>query len=117
MAVLIAPVPQRKLGSLIKDFLALSSPVFRTHFLGHRSPLSYDRLGFSIAGCVNLGRAVGPRLMSGCGAGSRATCSAALFGALEAYPPVGTTPGGTGGGAGGGLPDVYEIAINPHTRF
>jgi hypothetical protein len=44
---------KRKLGSLIKDFLALSSPVFRTHFLGHRSPLSYDRLGFSIAGCVD----------------------------------------------------------------
>ena len=42
---------------------------------------------------ILLGRAVGPRLMSGCGAGSRATCSAALFGALEAYPPVGTTPG------------------------
>jgi hypothetical protein len=44
---------KRKLGSLIKDFLALSSPMFRTHFLGHRSPLSYDRLGFSIAGGVN----------------------------------------------------------------
>jgi hypothetical protein len=54
MAVLIAPqCLERKLGSLIKDFLALSSPVFRTHFLGHRSPLSCDRLGASIAGCVN----------------------------------------------------------------
>jgi hypothetical protein len=40
-----------------------------------------------------VGRAVGPRLMSGCGPGSRATCSAVLFGVLEAYPPVGTTPG------------------------
>jgi hypothetical protein len=28
-----------------------------------------------------------------CGPGTRATCSAVLFGALEAYPPVGTTPG------------------------
>jgi hypothetical protein len=46
----------------------------------------------SVLSGVQLGRAVGPRLMSGCGPGSRATCSAALFGALEAYPPVGTTP-------------------------
>jgi hypothetical protein len=46
---------------------------------------------------VLLGRAVGPRLMSGCGPGSRATCSAALFGALEACPPVGTAPGVPGG--------------------
>jgi hypothetical protein len=40
-----------------------------------------------------LVRAVGPRLVSGCGPGTRATCSAVLFGALEAYPPLGTTPG------------------------
>jgi hypothetical protein len=75
--------------------------------------------GSQEAAALIIGRAVGPRLMSGCGAGSRATCSAALFGALEAYPPVGTTPGvpGGGGGAGGGLPGVYEIVINPHTRF
>ena len=26
-------------------------------------------------------------------------------------------PRGTGGGAGDGLPDVHEIASNPHTRF
>jgi hypothetical protein len=36
-----------------------------------------------------------------CGPGARATCSAVLFGVLEAYPPVGTTPG-VPGGAGGG---------------
>jgi hypothetical protein len=36
---------------------------------------------------------VGPRLVSGCGPGTRATCSAVLFGAFEAYPPLGTTPG------------------------
>jgi hypothetical protein len=54
--------------------------------------------------------------MSGCGPGSRATGSAALFVALEAYPPVGTTPGVPGGGVDGGLPDVHKIAsINPHT--
>jgi hypothetical protein len=38
-------------------------------------------------------RALGPRLVSGCGPGTRATCSAVLFGAFEAYPPLGTTPG------------------------
>jgi hypothetical protein len=43
-------------------------------------------------------RAVGPRRMSGCGPGTRATCSAVLSGALEAYPPLGTTPGVLGGG-------------------
>ena len=41
-------------------------------------------------------RAVGPRLVSGCGPGTRATCSAVLFGAFEAYPPLGTTPGAPG---------------------
>jgi hypothetical protein len=51
-------------------------------------------------------RAVGPRRMSGCGPGARATCSAVLSGALEAYPPLGTTPGVLGGGAGGGLPHI-----------
>jgi hypothetical protein len=35
-------------GSRIKDIRVLSSPVFRTHFLGPRSPLPYSRLGFSI---------------------------------------------------------------------
>ena len=50
---------------------------------------------------VSVGRAVGPRPMSGC-----ATCSAVLSGALEVYPPLGTTPGVLGGGAGGGLPDI-----------
>jgi hypothetical protein len=38
-------------------------------------------------------RAMGPRLVSSCGPGTRATCSAVLFGAFEAYPPLGTTPG------------------------
>jgi hypothetical protein len=51
----------------------------------------------AVVALVALGRAVGPRLMSGCGPGSRATCSAVLFGVLEAYPPVGTTPGVPGG--------------------
>jgi hypothetical protein len=51
------------------------------------------------------GRAVGPRPMSGCGPGTRATCSAILSGVLEAYLPLGTTPGVLGGElvAGGGL--------------
>ena len=44
-----------------------------------------------------VGRAVGPRPMSGCGPGTRATCSAVLSGALEAYPLLGTTPGVLGG--------------------
>jgi hypothetical protein len=44
-------------------------------------------------GGLTAGRAVGPHLMSGCGPGSRATCSAVLFGVLGAHPPVGTTPG------------------------
>ena len=35
--------------------------------------------------------------MSGCGPGTRATCSAVLSGALEAYPLLGTTPGVLGG--------------------
>jgi hypothetical protein len=42
---------------------------------------------------ATTGSAVGPRLVSGCGPGTRATCSAVLFGAFEAYPPLGTTPG------------------------
>ena len=47
----------------------------------------------SFCGLLRVGRAVGPRLVSGCGPGTRATCSAVLFGVLEAHPPVGTTPG------------------------
>jgi hypothetical protein len=47
---------------------------------------------------LQLGRAVGPRPMSGCGPGTRATCSAVLSGALEVYPPLGTTPGVLVGG-------------------
>ena len=35
--------------------------------------------------------------MSGCGPGTRATCSAVLPGAPEAYPLLGTTPGVLGG--------------------
>jgi hypothetical protein len=52
-------------------------------------------------GLLLLGRAVGPRPMSGCGPGTRATCSAVLSGALEAYPPLGTTPGVLVLGGGG----------------
>jgi hypothetical protein len=45
-------------------------------------------------GGLEVGRAVGPRLMSaGCGPGSRATCSSVLFGVLGAYPPA-RAPGG-----------------------
>jgi hypothetical protein len=67
---------------------------------------------------VQVGRGVGPHLMSGCGPGPRATCSAALFGVPERGTPSSRHyPRGTGRGAGGGLPDVHEIAINPHTRF
>jgi hypothetical protein len=36
--------------------------------------------------------------MSGCGPGTRATCSAVLSGAFEAHPPLGTAPGYRGGG-------------------
>ena len=39
-------------GSRIKDVRVLSSPVFRAHLLGRRSPLSYSRLGFSIGDCA-----------------------------------------------------------------
>jgi hypothetical protein len=45
--------------------------------------------------------------MRGCGPGTRATCSAVLSGALEAYPLLGTTPGALGGGAGGGLRAIF----------
>ena len=44
-----------------------------------------------------LGRAAEESLISGCGPGTRATCSAVLSGALEAYPLLGTTPGVLGG--------------------
>jgi hypothetical protein len=54
--------------------------------------ITYDRSSLEFHSSA-AGRAVGPRLMSGYGPGSRATCSAVLFGVLEAYPPVGTTPG------------------------
>ena len=58
-----------------------------------------------------LGRAVGPRPMSGCGPGTRATCSAVLSGALEAYPPLGTTPGVLGGRL------VAGYRISPGRRY
>jgi hypothetical protein len=35
--------------------------------------------------------------MSGCGPGTRTTCSAVLSGVLEAYPPLRYYPRGTGG--------------------
>jgi hypothetical protein len=57
-------------------------------------------------------RAAEESLMSGCAPGARATCSAVLSGAFEAYPPLGTTPGALGGGAGGGLPHIsWRVAV------
>jgi hypothetical protein len=41
--------------------------------------------------------------------GARGTCTTVLFGVLEAYPPLGTTPGVPGRE----LAAVCEIAINP----
>ena len=63
-------------------------------------------------------RAVGPRRMSGCGPGARATCSAVLSGALEAYPPLGTTPGVLGGGLVAGYrispaEDIEILSVTP----
>ena len=60
---------------------------------------------------VWIGRAVGPRPMSGCGPGTRATCSAVLSGALEAYPLLGTTPGVLGGEL------VAGYRISPGRRY
>jgi hypothetical protein len=51
--------------------------------------------------------------MSGCGPGTRATCSAVLFGAFEAYPPLGTTPGVRGGAE---LEAVRELMRNLQAR-
>jgi hypothetical protein len=42
-----------------------------------------------LAGQMLLGRAAEESLISGCGPGTRATCSAVLSGALEAHPPLG----------------------------
>jgi hypothetical protein len=60
--------------------------------------------------------------MSGCGPGTRATCSAVLSDAFfKAYPPLGATPGVLLGG-GGGLPHaicidrqvtVYFVGLRP----
>jgi hypothetical protein len=44
-----------------------------------------------------VGRAAEKSLISGCGPGTRATCSAVLSGALEAYPPLGTPAHGVPG--------------------
>jgi hypothetical protein len=49
---------------------------------GRRGP-STERSGRGAV--VVVGRAVGPRPMSGCGPGTRATCSVVLSGAFEAY--------------------------------
>ena len=67
-------------------------------------------------------RAVGPRRMSGCGPGARATCSAVLSGALEAYPPLGTTPGVLGGGwwrvtAYLLAEDIEILSVTPKSRL
>ena len=70
-----------------------------------------------------VGRAVGPRPMSGCGPGTRATCSAVLSGALEAYPPLGTTPGVLGGGGWWRVTayllaeDIEILSVTPKSRL
>jgi hypothetical protein len=71
-------------------------------------------------------RAVGPRRMSGCGPGTRATCSAVLSGAIEALPAARYyyTPGVLG--AGGGLvactayllaEDIEILSVTPKSRL
>jgi hypothetical protein len=66
-----------------------------------------------------FGRAVGPRPMSGCGPGTRDTCSAVLSGVLaqssrhtrRSILPPGYWGGGAGG-HGGGLPHIsWRVAV------
>ena len=68
-----------------------------------------------------LGRAVGPRPMSGCGPGTHATCSAVLSGALEAYPLLGTTPGVLGELVAGyrisPAEDFELLSVTPKSRL
>jgi hypothetical protein len=64
------------------------------------APAAHKLGGTTHRACMDLGRAAEESLISGCGSGTRATCSAVLSGALEAYPPLGTAPAVPGGGGG-----------------